>query len=423
MKPANPKSPPRSSPKSAGTISHRQCPPHEGGTPSAQHSPIILLAVTGMSPAVLTETVWALAHEKPATIPHRVIVITTTQGKATIERELFEPSKEFSGQCVWDCLRHCLSRGGHDVVDRLRYEDRVFKIWNPKSARYELLQDIRTKAENAAAADFLIEQVRAVAEIPDACLIASIAGGRKTMGALLYACMSLLGRETDRLTHVLIRDPFETGVSPQFYFNHQPAQKLTTRDGKSVQAKDAQIDLADMPLVPLRNLFERDLVKKPSTFIGLVERCQHAVAEMVRRDLRLTVRRTRPEIQINSSKPVRLSNLQHLLMLFLAENAAAGRPPLGKYLDALRPLKDFTDRLYAERDRSDFSDWRHNARLPADFDSAIKNHDDLKLRKLRDELKNKLRGSGTEAARLVPLLPVKGRFSVDLPASAILLRD
>src|SRR5438876_567694 len=423
MKPAKPKSPPRSSAKSADTNSRRESPPPEGGTPNAPHAQIILLAVTGMSPAVLTETVWALAKETPPVIPDRVVVITTTQGKASIEQELFHPSKEFGGQCVWDSLRQSLSQGGHDVADRLRYEDRIFNIWNTKSARYELLQDIRTKAENDAAADFFIEQVRALAEIPDASLIASIAGGRKTMGALLYACMSLLGRETDRLTHVLIRDPFETGVSPKFYFNHQPAQKLTTRDDKTVEAKDAQIDLADMPLVPLRNLFERDLVKKPSTFTGLVERCQQAVAEIVRRDLRLTLRRTRPEIQINSSKPVKLSNLQHLLMLFLAENAAAGRPPLGKYLDALQPLKDFTDRLYAERDRDDFSDWRHNARLPADFDSAIKNHDDLKLRKLRDELKNKLRGSGTEAARLVPLLPVKGRFSVDLPASAIRLRD
>lgn len=30
----------------------------------------ILLAVTGLSPAVVTETVWTLAHENPPVIPH-----------------------------------------------------------------------------------------------------------------------------------------------------------------------------------------------------------------------------------------------------------------------------------------------------------------------------------------------------------------
>jgi CRISPR-associated protein (TIGR02584 family) len=41
-----------------------------------------------MSPAVLTETVWALAHETPPRIPDRVIVITTIAGRQAIEREL-----------------------------------------------------------------------------------------------------------------------------------------------------------------------------------------------------------------------------------------------------------------------------------------------------------------------------------------------
>ena len=40
-------------------------------------SEIVLLAVTGMSPAVLTETVWALAQERPPIIPNRVVVLTT----------------------------------------------------------------------------------------------------------------------------------------------------------------------------------------------------------------------------------------------------------------------------------------------------------------------------------------------------------
>ena len=43
-----------------------------GGKPQ-----VVLLAVTGMTPAVLTETVWALARQDPPVIPDRVVVVTT----------------------------------------------------------------------------------------------------------------------------------------------------------------------------------------------------------------------------------------------------------------------------------------------------------------------------------------------------------
>src|SRR5437868_947769 len=78
---------------------------------------IVLLSITGQSPAVLTETVWALAQEKPPIIPHRVIVITTTEGRERLVRELFSPADD----CVWDQLRRCLEENGHDLTRRLQF--------------------------------------------------------------------------------------------------------------------------------------------------------------------------------------------------------------------------------------------------------------------------------------------------------------
>ena len=40
----------------------------------------ILLAVTGLSPQVVTETVFALARAKPAAVPTEIHVITTAEG-------------------------------------------------------------------------------------------------------------------------------------------------------------------------------------------------------------------------------------------------------------------------------------------------------------------------------------------------------
>ena len=41
----------------------------------------ILIAGMGTSPAVLTETVWALAHQEHSVVPDEVVMITTKSGK------------------------------------------------------------------------------------------------------------------------------------------------------------------------------------------------------------------------------------------------------------------------------------------------------------------------------------------------------
>ncbi|MBR1837753.1 MAG: hypothetical protein IJ783_10765, partial [Kiritimatiellae bacterium] len=52
----------------------------------------VLLATVGTSPAVLAETVWALAHPSregaERIVPDEVIALTTLMGKERIERDL-----------------------------------------------------------------------------------------------------------------------------------------------------------------------------------------------------------------------------------------------------------------------------------------------------------------------------------------------
>ncbi|MCL5098289.1 MAG: CRISPR-associated ring nuclease Csm6 [Candidatus Omnitrophica bacterium] len=376
--------------------------------------------MTGQSPAVLTETIWALAHEKPAIIPHQVVAVTTTQGRDTLIRELLSPPEN----CVWDQLSHRLEELGHDLTHRLRFgqtphDIRVFTIFDPQSKRTRELPDIGSEEENMAAADFIMETVRGLAMDDDVRLVASVAGGRKTMSALLFAVMSLLAKEDDLLTHVLVNDPFESrGLKPRFYF--PPAQPLmhsgTDRDGNpiSVSSASARIQLGKIPFVALRNLFERDL-KRRQSYSQLVRTCQRHVQDFARKNIRLAIRRSRREIRVNG-RAVTLSALQHLLLLYLAENAVAGKPAPEKFTVAIEPLAHFAEALRKCCVASDGNDLRDEARLPKDFD-------DQRLRKVLDELKTKLRSTGVEAAALIPLLPVKGRFSLDLAPSAIDLRD
>ena len=65
---------------------------------AARGADTVLVAVTGMSPAIITETVWALAHEKPVIIPDRVMVVTTARGAVDLKAQIVD-----SG--VWAQLR------------------------------------------------------------------------------------------------------------------------------------------------------------------------------------------------------------------------------------------------------------------------------------------------------------------------------
>ena len=125
--------------------------------------------------------------------------------------------------------------------------------------------------------------------------MASVAGGRKTMSALLFAVMSLLAKEDDLLTHVLINEPFDSrGLEPRFYF--PPATPVVHQGPTagelvvSASSETANIQLGKIPFVALRNLFERHRKKKWS-YSRLVRECQNDARVHARQNVRLAMSR------------------------------------------------------------------------------------------------------------------------------------
>jgi CRISPR-associated protein (TIGR02584 family) len=374
----------------------------------------ILLAVTGMSPAILTETIWALAHEPEPVIPSRVIALTTTQGRLELERRLFAPLPAMDNRAPWDALRDALATRLPRARPGLRFgatpdDIRVITALDPATGRSVELPDLRTPSDNEAAADFLLEQVRSAVENPDTRLIVSIAGGRKTMGALLYACMTLIGRESDRLTHVLVNEPFD--ALRDFWFPAQPGAPLPARDGRSIRPADARIELADVPFVPLRNLFTRELGRKPGTFSRLVATCREGVRQRAAEHLRVAIDTARSELDVNGTR-VKLAPSEQLVLLFLARRTKQGEPPFAAYKDAIDSLNDLRRDLRDSIPPDNFSDWRHADALRAPWEER-------ELTKAISSLRDKLRRAGPDATALSPCLPEKGRCSLDMPPSLI----
>ncbi|CAB4243118.1 protein of unknown function [Methylacidimicrobium sp. AP8] len=76
--------------------------------PPRSRKETVLLAVTGISAAVVTETLWALALERPPVVPDRICLLITTAGERSAEEELLSPSPALGGRTVWEALRESL---------------------------------------------------------------------------------------------------------------------------------------------------------------------------------------------------------------------------------------------------------------------------------------------------------------------------
>jgi CRISPR-associated protein (TIGR02584 family) len=268
----------------------------QSGDPSVFRFPSsVLLAVTGMSPAILTETAWALAQEKPRCLPGKVVVFATTRSRDQIRKELL-----VSG--VWEKLRRAV-RARDDELVFSDAGDHIRVI----SRRGQELEDLRTPEDNRAAADFILDHLRQFTENPDTRIVASIAGGRKTMGALLYGCMTLIARETDRITHVLVDERLEQRRDPKFYF---PQNKAEARG----------VQLAEIPFVPLRNRFV-DLGRMPGTFQLMILK----YARALRTSAPARVRLTETGVEVNG-QAVDMSTRLRTVLKFLIDLNQKGEP-------------------------------------------------------------------------------------------------
>jgi CRISPR-associated protein (TIGR02584 family) len=363
----------------------------------------VLLLVVGRSPAVLTETVWALAHEVPASLPDRVIVLTTSVGKAALDHALFE-------QPGWENLLAALRADGTLPAGKgIRFgptADAVRLL--PSADGKHNLSDIRSHADSEAIAETFAETIRAFAENPDVHITASIAGGRKTMGALLHAVLTLHGRSTDRITHVLVSDPWDR--LPAFLFPGCPGAFRHPETGEALDSASAEITLSDVPFIPLRYLFEREIKQNAGSFQRLVRQLRERVTDFDSTlALHLDGNPDQPLLTIGE-RPLALSPLHFAVFLYFAYRAARDQGPLRSLSDLdLSHLQDLAA-SYATSREERMGHWSHVLleRHPASWAH------DTEPRRLLSEIRRKLRDHGFDSLQIDHLLPHRGNLETAL---------
>lgn len=224
----------------------------------------VLLAVSGLSPQIVTETVYALAVQRdPAFVPTEIHLITTQEGRQRAALSLFSSDRNWFGRL---CADYHLPPIDFNA-------DHIHVITD---AQGQPLRDIRSPADNQAAADFITEQVRHFTADADAALHVSIAGGRKTLGFYLGYALSLYARPQDEMSHVLVSEPFENSID--FFYPTPYSHTLQTRDGGLADTATAQVTLATIPYVSLRHGLPAALLSGKASFNDTVAAARTALA-------------------------------------------------------------------------------------------------------------------------------------------------
>lgn len=197
----------------------------------------VLVCLAGLSPAVVTEALYALAVvRRPPIYPDELVIIATGDAASAVEGALLGPSGAIQRLVAEYRLPLGTARCSPDSLRVLR------------DARGRPMSDIRTTADSRVAGEQIAAILARLRARPDVELHCSIAGGRKTMGALLACALQLVARPGDRLYHVLIDSRFE-GLRSFFYPPRRPRRYRL--DGRVLDSREARIELAEIPILRL----------------------------------------------------------------------------------------------------------------------------------------------------------------------------
>ncbi len=200
-------------------------------------SKVILLAVTGSSPQVITETLYGI-YTKNLDWPTELHIITTTLGAEKARKSLIDENQ----------INNLLN---DYTLPELKFNNDNIHII--PDANGNDVEDARNEADHEALADYITRKV-AHFTVDKGCKIhASIAGGRKTMTFFLGYAMSMFSRPWDQLSHVLISQEYEN--INDFYYPTPYSKELKDWKGnviKGLDAREAKVDLINIPYLRQR---------------------------------------------------------------------------------------------------------------------------------------------------------------------------
>jgi len=214
----------------------------------------ILVAVSGLTPQVVSETLYCLTVQKKIQIDE-IVVITTTEGKKNIDKYYLKNRKTNKLE------------GAYSLEEEIEKLCKLYKVNRPifnvkknvivASEENVKMHDVRTDKDNILFPNVVTNVLKTLTADERNMLFCSLSGGRKTMSAYMGFALSLYAREGDKLFHVLASENFEN--SGKFY----PRVK-TNKD----------LILSEVPFIRLRPVLKDKHGYKNKTYSEIIEQSQ-----------------------------------------------------------------------------------------------------------------------------------------------------
>ncbi len=316
----------------------------------------ILLAISGLTPQIVTETIFAL-YKKYDIVIDEIFIVTTKRGLEVLkgnDKAPNTPKTPFASQVKK------LSRHLQIETPKFSLNKNVF-IANEESLD---IYDIKTDEHNILFPNKVAEMLSKLSNLENSSIHASLSGGRKSMSAHLALVFSLFARNQDKLYHVITEEKFE--FQNFFPITHEEEKALT---------------IAEIPFVRLRSL-NAPLLKEFKSYSDLVEKAQTRLS-LITDASTILVDLSSKKITYKE-KSVELTPMQISLYFRFCEAKFTGKNSFD--------IQELQDLAFAEKIKNIMEEYYNQY-----YDKNAKNHwtttglEDTLFRSLRSKINTKLK--------------------------------
>ena len=263
----------------------------------------ILICVSGLTPQIITESLYCLSVKQKIPI-NEICVLTTSRGRDVIlgiDKHPSTPKSPLKREIETLCKKYNLIQPA--------FENNDAHIIVAKEESIEL-SDVRSDKQNQLFPNKVAELIKNKSSEFETTLYCVISGGRKSMSVHLAFALSVFGRENDKLLHVLTSEENEfKGFYPVNRKEHK------------------ELELSEIPFVRLRSLLMSEnpnpqiLNKKFVDIVKYTQKQLHKISD--NRQLFIDIEKRSLTFDTNT---INLEPLEMAIYLLFVEESVSGNP-------------------------------------------------------------------------------------------------
>ena len=212
----------------------------------------IFMAVLGTSPAIITEALYYYTNPyyKKKINFDEIVIFTTSKGKDVVCNTLFKKN-----------IIHKMEEDLELKKGYFNFSEKNIIVY--KNERGKELKDIRNEEESLIAVNTMFDVMKKYTKINESKIIATIAGGRKSMASMMTTSFQMLSRQQDELIHIMASD--ENMFNHDWFYPSNP------------KSKNEKLDISLLPILKIGRFLPLSFEK--SSYLDTLKKMQDYITD------------------------------------------------------------------------------------------------------------------------------------------------